>query len=155
VISPRIPKNLIDHRVYDHACVPKLLESLFGLNALTDRDRSATDLSALINLTMPRGDTPATLPGPADSAQPLPALSMPSPDVSTVTVSRPGDTVNQGNLPAVVHSAMQQDLSASPQDRARIVSRVQAIRTRAQAASYMHDVQKRVRPMRALRAGRT
>src|SRR5207245_6630087 len=44
VISPLIPKNLIDHRLYDHASVPATLESLFGLTALTARDAKAARL---------------------------------------------------------------------------------------------------------------
>lgn len=112
------------------------------------------DISALISLGMPRADAPSILPAPANSAQPLPSFALPAPDVPTLTVTRPAETVNAGNLPGVVHSAMQQDLSVSPGDRASIISRVHSIKTRAQAASYMADVQKKVRSKRAVNAGR-
>ena len=112
-----MPQNMVDHRIYDHSCIPKYLETVFGLNALTNRDRNATDITTLVRLSAPR-DTSKTLPAPANSAQPVPNFSAPAPDVSTITVSRPAATVNEGNLPAMVHSAMQQDLTASPGNRA-------------------------------------
>ena len=46
--SPRsIPKNLIDHRVYDHASMPATIEQLLGLDPLTNRDRHANSLHPL------------------------------------------------------------------------------------------------------------
>jgi hypothetical protein len=80
-------------------------------------------------------------------------LSAPAPDVPTVTLTRPTDTVNGGNLPAIVHSAMQQDLAVEPANRAAIVNRVRNIRTRADAAQYMAEVQQKVRPVKTARAG--
>ncbi|HZH78239.1 MAG TPA: alkaline phosphatase family protein, partial [Archangium sp.] len=41
VVSPLIPANVIDHRLYDHASVPATLERLFGLAPLTQRDARA------------------------------------------------------------------------------------------------------------------
>ncbi len=67
VISPLIPRNLIDHRLYDHASIPATIEEIFGLNAMTNRDGSANRLTALATLAAPRLDAPATLPSPADS----------------------------------------------------------------------------------------
>jgi phospholipase C len=153
IVSPLIPRNLVDHRVYDHSCIPGFLESLFSLNSLTARDAAAADLSALITLGTPRTDAPLTMPAPANSAQPVPSLTSAAPVVTPATVSRPADTVNQGNLPAVVHSAMQQDLAASPGNRAAIVSRVQGIKTRADAARYLAEVQQKVRAAQVRTAG--
>jgi phospholipase C len=67
VISPRIPKNTIDHTEYDHASILATIEHNFGLDALTERDAAANDLVHLLSLETPRTDTPATLPAPADS----------------------------------------------------------------------------------------
>jgi phospholipase C len=39
VISPLIPANLIDHRVYDHSSLLATVEDLFGLPTLTERQR--------------------------------------------------------------------------------------------------------------------
>jgi phospholipase C len=144
VISPLIPKNLVDHRLYDHASIPATLESLFGVAPLTARDRAALPLNALCTLSAAR-DTPSTLPDPASG--PAPAAA--APDLTTAQVAAPAETVNEGNLPAVVHSAMQQDIKLSPPEaRPAIIARVANMQTRADALQYMAEVQKKIRPIR-------
>ena len=155
VISPLIPKNLIDHRLYDHASVPATLESLFGLSAMTERDRKASSLQRLVTLTVARPDTPPTLPAAAVTpAVGMPLMMLKPPDLSTVQVARPQETVNSGLLPAIVHSAMRQDLQVSPpQQREQILARVKAIHTREEARQYLADVQKKVRARRPTARG--
>jgi phospholipase C len=148
VISPLIPRNLIDHRVYDHASIPATVEALFGLNSMTARDANANSLDALITLTSPRDDAPTTLPAPAVSGGALSVSPAVAPPVSATSVSRPGDSVDEGNLPAVVHAAMQQDLTIRPDQRQAIVNRVASIKTREDARQYLAEVQERVRPYR-------
>jgi phospholipase C len=145
VISPLIPKNLVDHRLYDHSCIPKLLESLFDMGPLTARDADAVLLDTLITLRSARQDAPETLPNPAASATLLPSFTRPAPDIAAESVTRPGDTVNEGNLPAIIHSAMRQDLTVSQlNERAAIVARVASLKSRADAMHYMADVQKKL-----------
>jgi phospholipase C len=67
VCSPWIPRNLIDHRVYEHASVPSTVESLWGLPHMTDRDAHAGSLESLLSLSSPRTDAPTALP---DAAEP-------------------------------------------------------------------------------------
>src|SRR5262249_59902904 len=59
VISPLIPKNLVDHRVYDHASVLATIEHAFGLPSLTERDRLANSLTTLVCPPEARHNTPA------------------------------------------------------------------------------------------------
>jgi len=106
-----IPKNIIDHRLYDHASIPATLESLFGLSPLTARDARATRLDALISLGVPRNDAPVALPAPAVDATPA---------------ARPDDTVNDGNVPGILHAAMRRDLALAPDQRRDIIARVSA-----------------------------
>jgi phospholipase C len=154
IVSPLIPKNLVDHRTYDHSSIPKFLESLFGMAPLTARDAAAADIGALITLSTARDDAPRTLPAPANSDAPIPSVTAAPAQITPATVARPADTVNAGNLPAVVHSAMQQDLATSPaSERPAIVGRVQSIQIRAEAANYMADVQKKVQSAKVARAG--
>jgi len=133
VISPLIPKNLIDHRFYDHASIPATLESLFGLSPLTARDAGATRLDALISLSVARGDAPVALPAPAVDATPA---------------ARPDDTVNDGNVPGILHAAMRQDLALAPDQRRDIIARVSAIKTRSEAMQYLAEVQHKVQQHR-------
>jgi phospholipase C len=150
VISPLIPKNLIDHRLYDHASIPATLEALFGLNPLTARDAQANHLDSLITLRAPRGDCPQTLPAPADSGTAPPSFQAPAARVAATAVSRPDETVDAGNLPAIIHSAMQQELSVWPDRRQAIVSRVASIKTRTDAMQYLAEAQEKLHPDRSL-----
>ena len=146
VVSPLIPRNLIDHRLYDHASIPATLESLFGLPPLTQRDRMARPVNGLCTLAQARNNTPEVLPSPALEAP----LATPSSDLTVVSVAAPDETVNEGNLPAIVHSAMQQDLAlATAEERRAIIARVGSLQTRADALAYLAEVQRKIRPIRA------
>lgn len=64
IVSPWIAKGVVDNTTYDHTSVLKTLETLFGLNALTARDRAATDVLGLVTNNF-RSDCPTQLPEPA------------------------------------------------------------------------------------------
>ena len=147
VISPLVPKNVIDHRLYDHASIPATTEDLFGIGPMTQRDAKANGLGALLSLTTPRPDTPATLPSPTTARASVMRISVP--DLNTMRAARPEATVNQGTLPVILHSALRQDLEMSPGQRAVILERVRSIRTREQARQYLAEVQEKVRQRRA------
>jgi phospholipase C len=154
VISPLIPRNVVDHRVYDHASIPATLESLFGLAPLTERDRNARPLDALCTLPAARGDAPTVLPNPAESPVPAPTFAAPAADLAAARVAAPDESVDGGNLPAVVHSALRQDLAASPAGaRPDILARVQGLETRGDALRYLAEVQQKIRGARAQAAG--
>jgi hypothetical protein len=76
-------------------------------------------------------------------------MKMMVPDLSMMVASRPNETVDQGTLPAILHSALHQDIEMSPGQRAVIVDRFRSIRTREQARQYLAEVQKKVRALRA------
>jgi phospholipase C len=153
-ISPLIPRNLIDHRLYDHSSIPATLEHLFTLNSMTARDATANSLTALVTLSAARQDAPATLPSPANSGAGVAhGLAMRQASASVpLTVSRPADTVNEGSLPAILQSALHQDLAVSPPvQRAAILERVRAIHTREQARAYMQEVRQKIAPLKVKR----
>jgi phospholipase C len=135
IVSPSIPANLIDHRLYDHSSIPKAIETVFGLPPLTERDKTAKDPTALLTLTAARTDAPKTLPNPAAPAMPKVALVAPQPEAN----------VDRGNLPAFLHVAMRVDIATSAADsKHAILSRVQSIQTQGQAAAYIQEVQAKV-----------
>lgn len=144
VVSPLIPKNTIDHRLYDHASIPAMIEALYGVAPLTARDRQANSPHQLLSLSTARPDAPMTLPSPAGGPA-RPVMTMAVPDLDTLAASRPDDTVDQGTLPVILHAALRQDLEMSPGDRAQILQRVESIKTREQARKYLADVQKKLR----------
>ena len=46
VISPFAKKNFVSHTVYDYTAILALIEKRFGLQPLTNRDKSQSDMSA-------------------------------------------------------------------------------------------------------------
>jgi phospholipase C len=157
VISPLIPRNLIDHRVYDHASIPATLETCFGLGSMTRRDAGASNLMALVSLSSPRSNAPTALPAPATSGvggcAPLvySGAGMPEELITALPVTRPQDSANTGNVPGLLHSALRFDLALSaPEYRASVISKVGSIRTRAEAMQYINQVRQKMRSARAL-----
>jgi phospholipase C len=71
VISPLIPRGVIDHTQYDHTSMLATVERLLGTRNLTNRDKTANDLLHLLSLAQPRADTPTSLPPPAINRHPL------------------------------------------------------------------------------------
>ncbi len=61
VVSPLIPRGIIDHSVYDHTSVLATVEHIFGLLPLTERDKQAHSLNHLFSLATPRTDAPPLL----------------------------------------------------------------------------------------------
>jgi phospholipase C len=68
IISPLIPKGLIDHTIYDHTSALATLEKEQGMSSLTHRDENAEDFRHLFSLAAPRTDTPPVLVNPAAAA---------------------------------------------------------------------------------------
>jgi phospholipase C len=152
VISPLIPRNLIDHRLYDHTSIPATLEALFGLAPMTRRDATANNLTPLLSLTVPRGDAPTALEAPADSqisgCQPF-ACSAPA-ATEPLPPSRPLDSVNEGNLPGFLHSALRWDVALSPpEQRPAAIARLRAVETRADAWHYLNQVRQKISSAKA------
>jgi kynureninase len=76
-------------------------------------------------------------------------MQMMVPDLSMMVAARPNETVDQGTLPVILHSALRQDLEMSPEQRTVILRRVRSIKTREQARQYLAEVQTKLRKRRA------
>jgi phospholipase C len=68
IVSPLIPRNLIDHRTYEHSSVVSTVVRLFDLKELTVRSSLTSDVKPLATLDVPRPDAPMTLPDPMGGA---------------------------------------------------------------------------------------
>lgn len=153
VISPLIPRNLIDHRLYDHASIPATLEAFFGLNPMTQRDAHANHLMPLVSLSSPRADTPPVLPAPAQSGltdcDPVTFDLRVQHPPAEIPVNRPEDSVNEGNIPGFLYVALRSQLALSaPAERPAMLARFSTIATRSDAARYVSEVQPNVRVAR-------
>ena len=143
IISPWIPKNVVDHRLYDHSSIPATLEKLFGIDPMTARDRAANHVLALLSLDAARDDTPSSLPSPASPPGTDMLAMVISPPVSYTqsAPSRPLDSVNDGSLPVIIQAAMRLDIELSlPEQRDTIIGKVAALKTRSDAAAYLAGV---------------
>ena len=156
VASPWIPRNTVDHQLYDHTSILATVEQMFGMPALTQRDARANSLASLLQLTKARTDAPVDLPSPADSQLsgcPPVDLTSALAEIATplsAAVTDPGETVNQGNIAGILHSALRGDLALSPPDmRSRILGQFSALRTRAEAMQYAACVRDKVAAARS------
>jgi phospholipase C len=143
VISPWIPKNIIDHRIYDHSSIPATIERFTGIDPLTQRDRYANSVTTLLTLPAPRTDAPTTLV----AALPPAAREAPTEGAGPV---RPNASIDEGEVAAFLATAVAQHLKVvAPEERQAIFRRVGAIRTHAEAWAYMQEVRQKVATVRA------
>jgi phospholipase C len=132
IVSPRVPRNLIDHRLYDHTSVLATTRALFGLAPLTQRDANARNLLLLASLAAPR-TTPERLPEPAGV-----------PDAPTATSDKSG-SADAGNVPAFLAAALRSDLHISPlHDHGAIMMRVKSLATLSHADEYIQEVGRKI-----------
>ncbi len=142
VVSAYTPKNVIDHRLYDHSSIPATAESLFAFGPLTNRDANANNVTSLASLPAARTDAPPALPSPALKVAAMAEARLPAIDPATPLTS--------GNLVGFVHVALRADVALSPpEQRPAIEARVQAIKTRGQAEQYLNEVRQKIRASRA------
>jgi len=141
VVSPLIPKNIVDGRIYDHASIPATVEALFGLTPMTERDKQANHVLPLATLTTPRDDCPTMIqsarPAAMAAVDAAPEAAPSAEEVAAIDA----ETVEQGNLPGFIGSAMRLHLELAPEDqRDAIIARVAALQTVGDAAAYMDEV---------------
>jgi|HubBroStandDraft_2_1064218.scaffolds.fasta_scaffold00045_42 phospholipase C len=151
LVSPLIPANTIDHRLYDHSSVPATLVKIFNLFSMTQRDAKANDLVSLAALKSARADAPTSLPAPAkptlvDRVLRSAAMGLPAPPAT-----RPAEAANSDrNMPGFLYVAMRSDLDLSPPDeRPAILARVQSVQTRNDARLYIESVRQKIHAARA------
>ena len=138
IVSPYIPKNIVDHRVYDHSSIPATLEALTGLSSLTDRDAHANNLTSLLSLATPRLDTPEVLPSPAEAAS-APTARIAAPVVAT----HPDKAIDGGNLPGFLFTVAktESDLAGGQGDHsAAMFANSRNIQTHGAAHGYVNGV---------------
>lgn len=151
IVSPLIPRGVIDHTRYDHTSVLATVENIFGLLPLTERDKHANTFKHLFSLDVPRRDAPTTLPDPADSgihceddAEERPGSALLVSDVARA--SAPVDSSHQGFL----HIAFLRDLQVSPpEEKEQRAAKYLQINTRFEAKQYMDEVRQKLKTAEA------
>jgi phospholipase C len=142
VISPLIPRNMIEHRVFDHTAIPATLSRVFRLPPLGNRDGINGGLDQLVGGSL-RVDTPPTLPAAAAVtalASAPPVVKNAAHDPATLIAEDP-----RGNLTSVLHSAVVQHLGfAAAEQRAGILARVDGFKTHGEIFAYLKEVEQLV-----------
>jgi len=148
IISPLIPRGVIDSTIYDHTSVLATVESIFGLLPLTERDKQANTLNHLFSLTTPRTDAPTTLPAPANSGIKLDENNGASTaDRAPVTDAAFATEPVSPSLQGFLHAAFLRDLQTTPQaEQANLTARFTNIKTQLDARLYMDEVRQKVEP---------
>ena len=151
-ISPLIPKNTVDHEVYDHTSLLATVETMFGLRPLTNRDAGSNTLNHLFSLGNPRGDAPTSLPEPANSG-------FRCGDDLSKSLGRPAEVTGQALLQqpvadateptriewAFLHVAFLRDYHRTNfLGKPAVIRRFKRIKTRQQAQQYMEEVRRRM-----------
>ena len=149
LVSPLVASGSVDSTLYDHSSVPKLLESLWGLSSLTERDAAANSPLGTLSQARPRTDRvelPAPLPPmraarvPLTAAQRSARLAEPLPE--------------SGNLVGALANLRKADAELSggtPAELAAIAARHALIRTRGDAEAYAEEVLTKVRAVQEQR----
>lgn len=141
VISPLVPKNLIEHRVMDHSSIPATVERVFGIEPMSMRDARGNAVNHLAILETARQDTPATLPAVVhvvNAAKPAP------PDPNT-----PIEADTHGNAQATLRAAVRQHLQAvEPAQRPAVIARAKLVKTYGQLRAYIDETKPVVKAKR-------
>jgi phospholipase C len=159
VISPFIRRGLIDHTVYDHSSLLATIEHFYGLAPLTNRDAAAARFDHLLELASPRLDAPTALPQPAVSGVPdcedslLQRIAGELEEMPEELAEAP-----EAVLTGFVHIAFAREIHlaatmtgdvehAIEREKDRLLSTYERIRTKFDAARFLHDVERRYRSM--------
>lgn len=140
IVSPLIPRNLIDHRTYEHSTIVSTLVRLFDLKELTARSSLTSDLKPLATLDVPRPDAPMTLPDPMGGAI---ARIVKTPFEASVA-RQPEKAIEDdptGMVAATTASGLAQHLEVAPAaEHEAIIARVNALKTHGEALEYLKEV---------------
>jgi phospholipase C len=150
VISPLIPRNTIDHRLYDHSSILATVERLFNLRPLTERDRGALDLRSLASLPSPRvvASDVIAVPPEAELAHRRATLDTLEIEVPPATNREVLVEADRG-LPGFVYVAARTDKELPPpgvaleSHAANVYDRISTIRTRGDARDYFEEVRRK------------
>lgn len=149
IVSPLIPRGIIDHTVYDHTSVLATIEHIFGVLPLTERDKQANTLNQLFSLATPRIDAPFTLPEPAHSGI-VCAGETEERIAARQLVENPdqADAPPDPSIQGFLQVAFLRDVHASaPTEREQLTANYLNIHTSRDAKHYLAEVRQKVEPL--------
>lgn len=114
LISPWIPKGMVDSTRYQHTSIMATLRDLYGARALTKRDAEAVSFLKVLSLQTMRADTPQKLnrpprPAPPSKAEMKSRLTEPQTEMLSIVAHLDGheDSGKEPPLPATREQAIE------------------------------------------------
>ena len=145
IVSPWIQPQ-VDHTVYDHSSVLATVETLFNLQPLTQRDKTANKLLGLISNTL-RTDCPISL------GRPAPEAVRPQVTDAHLMILDQQPLPERDNLIGFLGIVAKTDRELAGDtllDRVAVHARVQALQTKGDARAYIRDVMSRTEATKTL-----
>jgi len=144
IVSPLIPKNTVDHTLYDHSSILRTLGKWLNVGPLTRRDARANDLWPLLSLPTPRGDADC----PRALVEPAPPQRV-SPGDAAPALAAEADRAlpESGNMIGFLHVLLKAELEMSGSDPAaaqRFIDAFEKIRTHGHALEYLEQMRERL-----------
>ena len=149
IVSPLIPKNLIEHHLLEHASIPATLIDLFNLPTLPhSREGRVSGVMHLCILDTPRTDAPLTLPAPSVAVE---FVAKPNIAFSDAVALEPNALLSKDpddSLASLIRGVVVQHLQVAPNQREAILARSRLLRTHGDLLAYMKEVHGLVRAER-------
>jgi phospholipase C len=140
IVSPLIPRNLIDHRPHEHSSIIATVARLFDLKEI-GRSPSTSDLKPLLSLDVPRANAPMTLPNPVGGAMIARVAKTPFEQAKAKHPEKPLADDPTGRIAATLWSGLAQHLEVAPRsEHDAIRARVDAMQTQGEALEYLKEV---------------
>lgn len=156
-ISPLVPRNLVDHRTYDHSSILATVERVFNLRPRTARDAHARDLTPLASLPVARDDAPSSIALRPEIDSLHRQIALDTLDMETPPATRETEPIDADpNVPGFLHVVARTDEELRPPNAnryahaSRVRERIGTIRTRGDARDYFEEV--RIKTVAAERA---
>jgi phospholipase C len=134
VVSPWVPKNIIDQSVYDHGSISKTAGQLLGFAPITHRDANSQSFDRLLSLGQARTDCLENLPDVVISEDTA---------VATRNAEAPGGLDKQ-----LLYLGAGVEVHLDPHKKKEISRKVAAIKSRSDAGRYLKDLHQRVLTVR-------
>jgi phospholipase C len=151
VVSPYVVKGSVfrgqGQRDFDHTSILATIERRFGIDPLTERDKKAPDLGAILSLAQPRNDSaPVVVPDIVQPVMAAAALAAPAGDVSRLPLNdlqrSMVTAMHFATLAAAVPAPGAVGLAAAAAPQA--VKPPQAVNTVGDAFAYIWEGRKRL-----------
>lgn len=133
VISPLIPKNVVDHTLYDHTSLIKTVTERFRLAPLTKRSEAANSFSRLF-----------TLPEPRKVDLKLPQIHRSFSDDEEETEPQVATVIEESSKPFILAAAMLEAKIKGPEAWDEIMARARALESASveEVTAYIEKVAK-------------